>query len=103
MVNIRNAFANTTVATFVVLKTGPNNVLVPVKKIKSTFGDLIKHFPMKDGDYVVGPNIAREFTFKEMVAKGIAPDVNTARKMRDNPAQYHLTLDLMVPAVTVAA
>lgn len=99
---LTTAFANTVVATFVVMVRTVSGKVVQVRKFKSTVGDLPKYFPMRDGMPVVGPNTYRELTFKEMVAKGIAPDANAARKMRENVFTYYLTVEPLL-ATPVAA
>ena len=87
-------FTNTTVATLVTLTVDPVSRKVGIgRKVSVTKGDIGKAFPMKDGKPVFGPMVARELTYKEMVSKGIAPDIKAAKKLRQ--ANYLASVALL--------
>ncbi len=47
-----------------------------------TLANVGKHFPMKNGNPVVGPNVRRLLTLKEIMANGLATSKNKAGEMQ---------------------
>jgi hypothetical protein len=64
-----------------------------------TLANAKDHFPMRNGQPVIGPNVRRLFTIKEICANGLASSKNKAGDLlRDEPEKCIVPVETAIAA-----